>query len=458
MKIYQTEILDGLEKAIASKASARCEFGLLSTGNKTKASRNITQSDLFFIDDAILVSTNWNLNDDIFTKSEVWKARYTPIDKQFNHMHDDSFIIGHITEARTVDFDGNIILDNTPVESLPDFDISISSVIYKNFQNEAKAKIVETLIQEIPENKWCVSMECIFSGFDYGVITPEGNQAMITRSEESSFLTKHLRAYGGTGIFQGYKIGRLLTGINFSGVGSVDRPGNPRSIIKSFSFNGAKASVQVFSEKKMTKENEEMKSGAVALDVVSKAQYDELKQELVSAKALASKASEKEMEDAKKAKCELETSLASVQKELDATKALSEQRAEKIKALEAEVAAEKEAVKAAKDKAEKMEEEKKTQSRVNELVSAGVQSARANELVNKFSSASDEMFAEVVALNTKAKTEDDMKDKEDKTKASDLNKIVEEKTIAQNNQDLDVAKAASNWFGSLLKTSSKESK
>ena len=36
---------------------------------------------------------------------------------------------------------------------------------------------------------------------------------VIARDENSAFLTKHLRAYGGTGQYDGYTVGRLLRSI-----------------------------------------------------------------------------------------------------------------------------------------------------------------------------------------------------------------------------------------------------
>lgn len=87
------------------------------------------------------------------------------------------------------------------------------------------------IISEIEEDKWFVSMECLFAGFDYGVITPDGQHKTIARSEESSFLTKHLRSYGGTGEYEGHQLGRLLRSISFSGKGLVSNPANPRSVI-----------------------------------------------------------------------------------------------------------------------------------------------------------------------------------------------------------------------------------
>ena len=84
-------------------------------------------------------------------------------------------------------------------------------------------------------------MECLFAGFDYSVIDQTGNAKTVARNEDSAFLTKHLRAYGGTGEYEGYKIGRSLRDISFSGKGLVSKPANPRSIIldssRAFSVN-----------------------------------------------------------------------------------------------------------------------------------------------------------------------------------------------------------------------------
>jgi uncharacterized coiled-coil protein SlyX len=54
---------------------------------------------------------------------------------------------------------------------------------------------------------------------------------VVARNETSAFLTKHLRVYGGKGEYEGYKVGRLLRNISFSGKGLVNKPANPRSII-----------------------------------------------------------------------------------------------------------------------------------------------------------------------------------------------------------------------------------
>ena len=48
-------------------------------------------------------------------------------------------------------------------------------------------------------------MECFFKGFDYGLLNSEtGEYKVLARNEETAFLTKYLRAYGGDGKHQNY--------------------------------------------------------------------------------------------------------------------------------------------------------------------------------------------------------------------------------------------------------------
>ena len=55
---------------------------------------------------AILVSTGWNLNDDIFTPAELWKARSSALHKPMNDNHDATKIMGHIVKSRALDKNG----------------------------------------------------------------------------------------------------------------------------------------------------------------------------------------------------------------------------------------------------------------------------------------------------------------------------------------------------------------
>ncbi|NDD83993.1 hypothetical protein EBZ38_06910 [bacterium] len=235
MKIYKQEVLDGIaEKVQADTTVAYCSQAVVCPVNheisqKIKASANPKQIDLYYIK-SILVSTGWNKNDDVFSPEQTWAARTTPEDKQFNFMHNENDIIGHITGSYIVDRSGNTIdsnLDNTP----QDFDIITEAVLYNSWTSPDNRERMQKIINEIEQGKWFVSMECLFAGFDYALIDQQGNPKVIARNEQSSFLTKHLRAYGGTGEYEGYKVGRSLRDISFSGKGLVSKPANPRSII-----------------------------------------------------------------------------------------------------------------------------------------------------------------------------------------------------------------------------------
>lgn len=239
MNIYSAEINDGLEEQIKSSASityasvaekslkdkdsARCMI-------KTEAS--IKDSDLYYVQ-SILVSSSWNKNDDIFDRAEIWVAKDSPEDKPTNLEHDESVIIGHITSNWPIDDEGNTIDPNTKPDSLPEkFHIVTGSVIYRGFTDPNLRERAEKLIAEIENGTKFVSMECFFKGFDYGLLnTKNGQYAILPRNESTAHLTKFLRAYGGVGEHENYKIGRVLRNITFSGKGFVDKPANPDSII-----------------------------------------------------------------------------------------------------------------------------------------------------------------------------------------------------------------------------------
>lgn len=206
----------------------------------------------------ILATTGWNKNDDIFTRDEMWAARATAEDKPFNQEHVPSKIIGHITGNSVIDDKHDVIANDTTVDKLPSkFHILTSAVIYKHINSRDKNLTTEAaaLITGIENGDWCVSMEALFSNFDYGLTTASGEQQIITRSETTAFLTKHLRIYEGVGEYNGCKLGRVLRNITFSGKGLVKNPANPESVIlnDATNFEGVLASLPAEQEHKNTK-------------------------------------------------------------------------------------------------------------------------------------------------------------------------------------------------------------
>jgi hypothetical protein len=244
IEVFQKEIEDGVGELVKSTASvAYCsQAEVKGRENDLKnamahisntdvigkvVGENKNQIDLYYLE-SVLVSTGWNKNDDVFTSQATWDARNTPEDKQFNFMHDENDIIGHITGSYVLSKDGKRV---TSDEKPNEFDIITQAVLYNSWTEEENRDRMKKIISEIEEGKWYVSMECLFAGFDYALIDKSGKAKVLSRDEQSSFLTKHLRAYGGNGEYEGYKIGRALKNIAFSGKGLVTKPANPRSVI-----------------------------------------------------------------------------------------------------------------------------------------------------------------------------------------------------------------------------------
>lgn len=187
---------------------------------------------------SILVSTVINLNDDYFGPEPTYAAKDTVADKPFNYNHIGTDIIGHMTASYVIDDNGQVVVEgNIPNK----FHIVNSAVLYKYWDDDKdKQERMDSIIAEVSDkenNKWYVSMECRFTGFDYVLIPIENNvlvaskAKIIARNEETAYLSKHLRAYGGSGKYNGYKIGRAVKNITFSGIGLVRNPANPESII-----------------------------------------------------------------------------------------------------------------------------------------------------------------------------------------------------------------------------------
>jgi DNA repair exonuclease SbcCD ATPase subunit len=137
-----------------------------------------------------------------------------------------------MTGAKAVNEKFQPIPDDTSVEQLPDkFHILTGAVIYSALADEKAQEQIDEIIEQIGKGEWFVSMEALFRGFDYGITSATGEQKILPRTEETAWLTKHLRQYGGTGKYENFSLGRVLKNITFSGKGLVRMPANPESII-----------------------------------------------------------------------------------------------------------------------------------------------------------------------------------------------------------------------------------
>lgn len=235
--IFNQEIKDGLEdkltKATASIFSCPLQKidkpsdGTLKSIASLGEGRNF---DLYYLQ-SILASVGPNKNDDVFLPEEIWAARYTPVHKQLNYMHNEKDIIGVITDSILLDSQGAHISGEDCVGLIKD--IATQAVIWTHWEDQVMTDKVDKIIASIEENKLFVSMEALFKKFDYMIVKGERGEQIdiIERTEATSFLTKYLKSFGGDGLYENNRIYRVLRDFTFSGKGIVSDPANPRSII-----------------------------------------------------------------------------------------------------------------------------------------------------------------------------------------------------------------------------------
>mgnify|MGYP001262435491 CR=1 FL=1 len=417
IKIFQSEINDGIAEEVAAQASvAYCSPATIHEGaastlmertsNEEVLSKvlaeNKDQKDLHYIE-SVLVSTGWNKNDDVFTSQATWDARSTPEDKQFNFMHDENDIIGHITGCYVLSKDGLVVADED--QAKPDeFDIITQAVLYNSWMDPENKERMEQIVAEISEGKWFVSMECLFSGFDYALIGPDDTPKILARDESSAFLTKHLRSYGGTGEYEGYKVGRALTNISFSGKGLVSQPANPRSVILQ------SKSVAAFN---VTDTNSNLNMGDIDMTDINllEKQVDDLRSELAEAKT-ENEAIKAKIESAKDK--EFADTVAAFEAAAEDSKSTISELEEVIKSTKARVAeledeltqSQTQLAEAVQTVADWKAKEKK-QARKAALIEAGVED---DESAEAFYALEDEAFDSIIAVMKKkveAQTEDE---------------------------------------------------
>ena len=408
IRVFQNEINDGIGELVKSTASvAYCsqaqvtkevltptetvqELGKESYLVATAEKRD--QQDLYYLE-SVLVSCGWNKNDDVFQAEATWAARNTPEDKQFNFMHDENDIIGHITGSYVLTKDGKAVADDAAMPE--DFDIVTQGVLYNSWTGAENRERMEKIISQIKEGKWYVSMECLFAGFDYALQDKDGNSKVLARGEESSFLTKHLRAYGGTGEYEGYKIGRALRNIAFSGKGLVEKPANPRSVIL------AEETVATFN----VDNNSELSIGELQMSDVLTEQLADTKAQLEAAKA-ENQAIKAKIEEAKDK--EFATKVEAFEAAAETSQAKIDELNESIKSTQAKVAELEDALAtsqtelaSAMKEMDEMKKKEKMEKRKAGLVEAGLDEEEVIETLASFDALDDDSFDSIVAMMKK---------------------------------------------------------
>ena len=454
--VYQSEFDDGLAEAIKSSASIAYtaeakpytpSASLIENINSLKhpalATAQNNDWDLFWLN-SILVSVGWNKNDDVFDAGETYAVRNSPVHKQFNFMHNEKDIIGHMTASIVLDSKGNVIPDS--VDTVPTtFDIAVASVLYAQWGDPELQERMDKIIAGIADNKWFVSMECLFRGFDYAVITPEGDHEVVHRNEASAFLTKHLRIYGGTGEYEGNKLGRILRNFTFSGKGLVDNPANPNSIILNdvdpFDMSKAQIKKNITETNNMSEVNAQAVADAKASEQRTEAKLEKLNDKFAQRVEAAQIAEKTKVE---KQIAGLEVDVEDLEKSLVEAKAASVAKDDAIAQLEKEF----KALNATKEELEttvaKAEADKAAALRVTQLVEVGISVEEAEALVERWADSSDDQFADVVEL-TKSKFDfdfDKKDDKDDKDKDGDKDKKKDKKDAKASDEDDKAEEAA----------------
>jgi hypothetical protein len=354
----------------------------------------------------ILVSAGWNRNDDVFASTELWLAKCTPTHKPLNKEHKARSIVGHITRSDIVDSELNILED----ENETDCHILAEGVIYKHLGN-ADAELSEettVFIQELRNKEWFVSMETLFSGFDYAIVHPSLGEAIVERNESTAFLTQYLRHYGGTGSYNGMKVGRLLRGLTFSAEGFVKNPANPKSVVLSSNkeFAASAASAAILDDLKIIDEGEIMSEELQKKLDDAKAEITELRKQL--------------------AKSDIESYQKQIKKQesmIDSLNAEVENKTEKITGLKTELDTAntklsesidgglelKKNLDEANEQLKTIAAEKVSIDRVAKMVDAGIDKADAEVTVEKFNGVSDDQFNAIVELSKSSEKEPDLK-------------------------------------------------
>lgn len=357
---------------------------------------------------SLLASAGWNDNQDVFDIIELWNARHSPKDKPVNVGHDFTDIVGHMTASVVVDDENKIVADSACADDLPNsIHVIDNFVLYKIWPKDPdKQERMDELLQAIAENKKFVSMECLFTNFDYALAGKEGIR-LIQRNKETAFLTKYIRAYGGKGEYNGEKVGRVFRNLIFNAKGIVDSPANPKSkfLTSSAKLNNTTVSL-VYSnmnhnvkesvmsdtlEKQLAEANTEIKKLQAALaetgSKAMQAKIEDLEAQLKVAKD-ATTATATELQTVKSA-------LADKQKEVDGLAKDKSEIAKQIETIQTDLSA-------AQAELKKSAEAQKKSARVANVVSElKLDQAEAKTLVDELFSLSDESFSKHVERTKK---------------------------------------------------------
>jgi hypothetical protein len=411
MNIFKHEIKDGLSEVIASNKTIAIDCSLSKLDDESllkRAKAKIGKDRDFDIYNlsAVLASVGVNANDDTFLAEELWAARNTPINKQFNYNHNEKDVIGCIYDSFLLDSAGNLVDTEDKINTIQD--ICTYSAIWTKWGDTELQDRMNMILAAIEDGELYVSMEALFKNFDYLLVGADNSNKVVARTESSSFLTKHLRSFGGSGTFEDYQVKRVLRDFTFSGKGLVANPANKRSVIdpniivisKGSNNNEGTFNMSDILEKQIADLQAKLATAEKTNESLKAAQAAE-KEELVSAEIQ-----------------KLNQTIADLQKQNTELTVLAEKSAEDMKKMKEDSEKAKSALEAQlTEKTEaiaKMEQEKVVAERVAKLVQAGQTAEKAAEICQVWASVDDAKFLTLVDLYKVSNAEDMSKDKKDK--------------------------------------------
>lgn len=205
------------------------QFKSIASSLKEKYGFDLTpQVDLMYVR-SILVTSAANDNDDLFLKDEMWNARHSPMLKPANWQHQDKDILGVVYSVQARDSDGNVIDFDCDEPPKGTYEFVTEAAVFKLIHEDRAKEIAK----RAKSGSLFVSMEAWFDDYDYAMVDESGDVVkVIARNRSTAFLDSHLRAFGGTGKYESYRLCRALREITFGGYGFVDVPANKPSIIE----------------------------------------------------------------------------------------------------------------------------------------------------------------------------------------------------------------------------------
>lgn len=359
----------------------------------------------FLVGSAIMVSTVWNLNDDVFLPEDTWKALESVKNVPMNNQHIEKDIVGHVYAYRILDESGEIVTAEDDSDEYPDyFDVDVDWVVYKTIFPEIASEVCE----KGPKQEKFVSMECYLEDFSYALMKNGTDELkVVARNENTAFLTRYLRSYGGSGEYNGYKIGRVLKNFRFCGLGIVDNPANPDSLF---------TSVKCFKNKIKSDCINLLNNAIYILKGHEMKKFEKIEDAIAEVEALSAK-----VDDMVQKISDLEAELVVEKEKFNVVESKLDDANKQAETLKSSVESKDAELAEAKAKLDEIAKAKKIQDRVSVLAELGV--TISDEKKECYASMSDDAFAQIVEISKSLSKKED-KDEDTIVKAEDALKSV----------------------------------